>query len=92
MNDSHNSLRDLYEVSCEELDFLVEEARKIDGVLGSRMTGAGFGGCTVSIIREDAIETYIKTAGKAYEEKFGHPASFYISEIGDGGRELKEAF
>ena len=88
MNQSHDSLRDDYEVSCEELDYLVSEARKIDGVIGTRMTGAGFGGCTVSIIREDAIDGYIETVGALYEKKFGHPASFYISEIGDGGREL----
>lgn len=89
MNASHDSLQYDYEVSCEELDYLVELARKTDGVVGSRMTGAGFGGCTVSIIREDAICGYIETAGKAYEQKFGYPASFYISEVGDGGREIK---
>jgi len=89
INASHDSLQYDYEVSCDELDYLVAEARKTDGVLGSRMTGAGFGGCTVSIIREDAVENYIETVGKKYEEKFGHPASFYISEIGDGGHEVK---
>ncbi len=89
INASHDSLQYDYEVSCDELDYLVAEARKIDGVLGSRMTGAGFGGCTVSIIRQDAVDTYIKTVGEKYEEKFGHPASFYISEIGNGGCEIK---
>ncbi len=88
MNASHDSLQYDYEVSCEELDYLVQEARKIDGVVGSRMTGAGFGGCTVSIMKEEVIDEYIEKAGKAYEAKFGYPASFYISEIGDGGREI----
>lgn len=88
MNASHNSLRDLYEVSCVELDTLVEEALKLDGVIGSRMTGAGFGGCTVSLVQADAVDHFIETVGKAYQEKIGYAASFYISEIGDGGREL----
>lgn len=89
MNASHDSLRDDYEVSCEELDTLVAEARKFDGVLGSRMTGAGFGGCTVSVVRKDIIDEFVEKIGNVYLEKFGHPASFYISEIGDGGREIK---
>ena len=89
MNGSHDSLRDLYEVTCPELDFVVEEGRKIDGVAGIRMTGAGFGGCTVAIIRDDAIDTFIETVGKAYIDKFGHSASFYVTEIGDGAKEIK---
>ena len=90
MNASHDSLRDLYEVTGVELDTLVEEARKIDGVVGSRMTGAGFGGCTVNIVREDAIGDFIREVGLAYEKKIGYPASFYISEIGSGGGEIFE--
>ena len=89
MNMSHDSLTNDYEVSCEELDLLAYEARKLDGVLGSRMTGAGFGGCTVSVVRSDVIDEFVEKIGKLYEEKFGHPASFYISEIGNGGREIK---
>lgn len=89
MNASHDSLRDDYEVSCDELDLLVAEARKFDGVLGSRMTGAGFGGCTVSVVKKDIIDEFVEKIGNVYLEKFGHPASFYISEIGDGGREIK---
>lgn len=89
MIESHNSLRDLYEVTGVELDTLVEEALKIDGVIGSRMTGAGFGGCTVSIVREDAVDSFIEKVGKAYQDKTGIKAEFYISEIGDGGREIK---
>lgn len=88
MNQSHDSLRDLYEVTGEELDTLVEEARKIDGVIGSRMTGAGFGGCTVSIVRDDVVEIFIDQVGKNYLEKIGIKAEFYVSEIGDGGREI----
>ena len=88
MNKSHDSLRDLYKVTCKELDTLVDEARKIDGVLGSRMTGAGFGGCTVSIVKNDKIDDFIKCVGKKYTEKIGYKPSFYISEIGDGGCEI----
>ena len=87
MNDSHDSLRDLYEVTGIELDTLVSEARKIDGVLGSRMTGAGFGGCTVSIVKDSAVDEFICKVGENYTEKIGYAPSFYISEIGDGGRE-----
>jgi len=89
MIESHNSLRDLYEVTGLELDTLVEEALKIDGVIGSRMTGAGFGGCTVSIVREDAVDRFIENVGSAYTQKTGITAEFYVSEVGDGGREIK---
>lgn len=88
MTASHISLRDLYEVSCRELDTLVDSALKIDGVLGSRMTGAGFGGCTVSLVKEDCVDIFTERVGKEYIESIGYPASFYVSEIGDGGREI----
>lgn len=88
MNDSHLSLRDDYEVTGAELDTLVEEAWKIDGVIGSRMTGAGFGGCTVSIVKDDAIDTFISRVGSVYKEKIGYAADFYVVEIGDGPCEL----
>jgi galactokinase len=88
MNASHVSLRDDYEVTGIELDTLVEEAWKIDGVIGSRMTGAGFGGCTVSIVKDDAIDTFIDRVGKAYKEKIGYAADFYVVELGDGPRVL----
>lgn len=84
MNASHISLRDDYEVTGKELDTLVEEAWKIDGCVGSRMTGAGFGGCTVSIVKDDAIDHFIDSVGKAYKEKIGYAADFYVVEIGDG--------
>ncbi|MFG6392709.1 MAG: galactokinase [Lachnospiraceae bacterium] len=84
MNESHVSLRDDYEVTGVELDTLVEEAWKIDGVIGSRMTGAGFGGCTVSIVKDEAVDTFIDKVGKAYKDKIGYAADFYVVEIGQG--------
>ena len=84
MNASHVSLRDDYEVTGIELDTLVEEAWKIDGVIGSRMTGAGFGGCTVSIVKDEAIDSFIQKVGGAYEKKIGYAADFYVVETGDG--------
>ncbi len=89
MNASHDSLQYDYEVTCPELDFVVSEGRKIDGVIGIRMTGAGFGGCTVAIIKDSAVDAYIESVGKAYADKFGHEASFYVTETGNGGREIK---
>ena len=88
MNQSHDSLRDLYEVTGVELDTLNEEALKLEGVMGCRMTGAGFGGCTVSIVAEGAVDNFIETVGKKYKERVGLTAKFYISEIGNGGREI----
>lgn len=84
MNASHVSLRDDYEVTGIELDTLVEEAWKCEGVIGSRMTGAGFGGCTVSIVKNEAIDNFIKNVGEAYEKRIGYAADFYVVEIGDG--------
>jgi len=84
MNASHVSLRDDYEVTGIELDTLVEEAWKVPGVIGSRMTGAGFGGCSVSIVKDEAVEQFIKSVGEAYEKKIGYAADFYVVEIGDG--------
>lgn len=84
MNESHISLRDDYEVTGAELDTLVEEAWKIDGVVGSRMTGAGFGGCTVSLVKDEAIDTFINKVGEAYRRKIGYKADFYVVEVGDG--------
>lgn len=84
MNASHISLRDDYEVTGIELDTLVEEAWKIDGVIGSRMTGAGFGGCTVSLVKTDAVDTFIEQVGIAYKNKIGYGADFYVVEIGNG--------
>ena len=89
MNESHDSLQYDYEVSCSELDYVVNMGRKIEGVFGIRMTGAGFGGCTVAIIKNDAVDKYIEIVGRAYEDKFEHKASFYVTGTGDGGREVR---
>ena len=88
MNASHVSLRDDYEVSCEEIDVLVDLAWSVEGVIGSRITGGGFGGCTVSIVKNDAVDTFIKTVGDGYKEKTGNEAEFYVVEIGDGAHKL----
>lgn len=84
MNASHVSLRDDYEVTGIELDTLVEEAWKVDGVIGSRMTGAGFGGCTVSIVEDAAVDRFIESVGTAYRDKIGYAADFYVVQIGSG--------
>ncbi|MBN2350916.1 MAG: galactokinase [Bacteroidales bacterium] len=88
MNESHDSLKENYEVTGLELDTLVEEARKIKGVLGSRMTGAGFGGCTVSLVKEEIVEEFINVVGAAYKNKTGLNADFYIADVGNGVRKL----
>ncbi|MDD6629081.1 MAG: galactokinase [Lachnospiraceae bacterium] len=88
MNDSHVSLRDDYQVSCDEIDVLVEEAWKVDGVIGSRITGGGFGGCTVSIVKDEAVENFKEKVGAAYKQRVGKQADFYVVEIGDGPSRL----
>ena len=85
---SHLSLKEDYEVSCEELDILVEEAWDIDGVLGSRMMGAGFGGCTVSIVENSAVSEFISRVGQNYEKRTGLHAEFYVVETGNGASVL----
>jgi galactokinase len=89
MNASHDSLRDDYEVTGVELDTLVEEARKIKGVIGSRMTGAGFGGCTVTLIHKDSLDKFYKEVAENYTKRTGLKADFYTAEIGDGVKEIK---
>ncbi|MGO4528807.1 galactokinase [Paenibacillus sp. 2TAF8] len=91
MNASHESLRDLYEVSCSELDVMVEEAQRIPGTLGARMTGAGFGGCTVSLVHEKDVERFVSEVGAAYEARTGLKGDFYVCGVGEGVNELKEA-
>ena len=88
MNESHRSLRDDYEVSCKEIDILVDLAWETEGVIGSRITGGGFGGCTVSIVKNDAVDRFIKNIGEQYLAKVGHEAEFYVVDIGDGARVL----
>ncbi len=89
MNASHDSLRNDYEVTGIELDTLVEEARKIPGVLGSRMTGAGFGGCTVSLVNENSIDEFIEQVAIGYLERTGLHAEFYVAEVGDGTKRVE---
>ncbi|HUC92805.1 MAG TPA: galactokinase [Paenibacillus sp.] len=89
MNGSHDSLRDLYEVTGEELDAMVDAARQVPGVLGSRMTGAGFGGCTVSLVHEDSIDRFKEEVGRKYTEATGLTADFYVCSIGNGVEELR---
>ncbi len=86
MNESHESLRYDYEVTGLELDTMVEEARKIKGVLGSRMTGAGFGGCTVSLVHKDSVEEFRLKVGRQYTGKTKLEPDFYVAEIGGGAR------
>ena len=88
MNASHDSLRDLYAVSCKELDTLVSEARSCPGVLGARMTGAGFGGCAVAIVNKSSVDAVMDKVGRAYEQAIGHPCAFYVAQVGGGPREL----
>ena len=88
MNASHVSLRDDYEVTGKELDTLVEAAWQQPGVIGARMTGAGFGGCTVNMVREENVEGFIENVGRIYAEKIGYAADFYVVDIGDGPAEL----
>ena len=88
MNQSHVSLRDDYEVSCKEIDLLVDLSWNTPGVIGSRITGGGFGGCTVSIVKNDAVDTFIDTIKPAYKKQTGIDADFYIVDIGDGARKL----
>ncbi|MEK4971509.1 galactokinase [Niallia sp. FSL R7-0648] len=90
MNASHISLRDDYEVTGKELDALVEAAWEQAGVIGSRMTGAGFGGCTISIVNNEHIESFIEKVGAKYAEQTGLKADFYVVQVGDGAKEIVE--
>lgn len=87
LNESHYSLRDLYEVTGIELDSLTEAARAAKGCIGSRMTGAGFGGCTVSLVKEEDVPAFIDAVGAVYERVIGHKADFYQTSIEDGAFE-----
>ncbi|KQL32993.1 galactokinase [Bacillus sp. FJAT-25509] len=89
MNDSHRSLRDDYEVTGKELDSLVEAAWKQPGVIGARMTGAGFGGCAIAIVANDEIVCFIANVGAVYREVIGYDADFYVASIGDGAKEIE---
>ena len=88
MSESHISLRDDYEVTGKELDTLVSLAWEMPGVIGARMTGAGFGGCTVSIVKEENVQNFIDTITKKYTEIIGYAPDFYVATISDGARKL----
>lgn len=88
MNASHASLKHDFEVTCEELDTLVSLAQQFNGVIGSRMTGAGFGGCTVTLIEKTQVQRFVEIVGEAYRKLIGYAADFYPVEVGDGAREL----
>ena len=88
MNESHVSLRDDYEVTGIELDTLAETAWEQPGVMGSRMTGAWFGGCTVSIVEDDKIDAFIENVGNVYKDKIGYAADFYVVTVGDGAHKM----
>ncbi len=88
MNASHESLKNDYEVTGHELDTMVDEAMKVPGVIGTRMTGGGFGGCTVSLVKDEAVEQFVAVVGAGYREKTGLLPAFYVAEIGDGGKKL----
>jgi galactokinase len=89
MNDSHRSLRDDYEVTGAELDALVEAAWKQNGVIGARMTGAGFGGCAIAIVERGSVGDFLDRVGQTYLAAVGYEASFYIADIGDGACEIE---
>jgi galactokinase len=84
MNQSHDSLKNDYEVTGNELDVLVYEGRKLPGVTGTRMTGAGFGGCTVSIVKKENVSSFMTNLSETYTAKTGLKPDFYLPEIGEG--------
>lgn len=88
LNQSHKSLRDDYEVTGKELDTIVELAWAQEGVLGARMTGAGFGGCAIALVQNDALETVKEAIAKGYKEKIGYDAQLYVATIGDGTKTI----
>ena len=88
MNQSHESLRDKYQVSCPEIDLLTELAWEFPGTLGSRITGGGFGGCTISLVRDNGVDEFIERVGNGYREKFGRMPDFYIVQACEGARKL----
>lgn len=90
LNQSHASLRDDYEVSCPEIDFLVELAQNHEGVLGSRMTGGGFGGCTISLVKNDQIDDFENELLTKYRARYNLTPAFYVVETGDGAREIPQ--
>jgi galactokinase len=86
---THTGLSELYEVSCEELDFLVEESKKINGVLGARMMGGGFGGCTINLVVRSEVKVFVERMSRSYQEKFGVKMNTYVVSLRDGTGILK---
>ena len=84
MYESHQSLRDDYEVSCKELDVMVDLAKPIEGVFGARMTGGGFGGCTINLVDVDAVDEFTQTIKNGYAEATGKHAEVYVCSTADG--------
>ena len=84
MFQTHDGLSKEYEVSCEELDFLVDAVRNNPGVVGARMMGGGFGGCTINIVREESIESLVKELGQRYQKEMGKELTVYIAQVEDG--------
>jgi galactokinase len=89
MNECHVSLRDLYEVSCPELDAMVEVAQPIEGCYGARLTGAGFGGCTVNLVAESAADEFIKTLAKGYQARTGLRPETYSTKASNGAELIR---
>ena len=89
LNQSHYSLRDLYEVTGKELDSLTKHSRAFEYCIGSRMTGAGFGGCTVSLVRSDKVDEFIADVSEKYKNEIGYEAQFYKTSVENGAQELK---
>lgn len=91
MYESHTSLRDDYEVSCRELDVLVEAAKSVEGVFGARMTGGGFGGSTVNLVRRERVPEFRNQIGRSYNDAFGREPDIYVSEASDGASEIQNS-
>jgi len=87
MHESHDSLRQDFAVSCHELDLMVELSRNIRGVYGSRMTGGGFGGCTVNLVQKDCVDNFVTTVGREYEKATGIKPEIYVCFAADGACE-----
>src|SRR6185369_15256722 len=88
MAESHRSLRDDFEVSCRELDLMVELAGQVEGTVGARMTGGGFGGCTVNLVRDDAVDTFRAHVASEYQRQTTKRPEIYITRAGDGAGEI----
>jgi galactokinase len=88
MNQCHVSLRDLYEVSCPELDVMVRVAQSLDGCYGARLTGAGFGGCTVNLVAYEEAETFSKLLARGYQSETGYQPEIYITRASNGAELL----